>query len=237
MDSKLLTADLDKMMRKEVNYCCAKENTIQDKIRSVMDDLNKGVILPAMDRGTGKTAFANRNDCRYSDDSLLSSPSKHVEVRTYSARDSVLRGTQDFVSTVNSCFTYSCRYNGIRFNGITPPVFKLDKETSAASLASLLSFYKKFLDQGKDSIVLIIDGVDELDAQSSEILDAIPSRDQMTDGTFVLLTVRNENPDEEEPQNSGISRRIADRCRKLADQHVVIHRDDRENIGMLLTFI
>jgi len=197
-------------------------------LQEQMDALRKGVITVFMERGTGKSAFANQMSGLYHSEPLL----KNSLSRCYHVSNAALRGVSDFINSINNGFRHS--YNPADdLWGSTEelPSLTLDSNNPAEDMAKFLNFYHDKYQ--KDFTILVIDGIDETAKQSETILSFIPSKDQLDDGVFVVLTSRFN--DEETVQ--GKSKEYIQKVTRLTDGQLQIRRHDKSNVELLKRYI
>ena len=75
----------------------------------------------------------------------------------------------------------------------------LDKQTRLSldgpeSMAALLNEYKRSC---KHKLLVVIDGLDQIQPKAGTIFDCIPGKEELAEGIFILLTCREPNPKEE----------------------------------------
>ena len=201
---------------------------IVELLQEKMAKIEKGVITISMERGTGKSAFANQMSGLYHPKPLM----KNSLSRCYHVSNAALRGLSDFTNSINNGFRHS--FNPADdFWGSTEelPSLSLETDNPAESMAEFLNFYHE--KYRKDYTILIIDGIDETTEQAERILDYIPSKDQLEDGVFVVLTTR--FADEETVK--GKSKKYIDKAAKLADSLLEVRRHDEINVDLLNRYI
>lgn len=201
---------------------------IVELLQEKMEEIEKGVITISMERGTGKSAFANQMSGLYHQKPLI----KNSLSRCYHVSNAALRGLSDFTNSINNGFRHS--FNPADdFWGSTDelPSISLETENPAESMAEFLNFYHEKYQ--KDYTILIIDGIDEITEQAERILDFIPSKDQLNDGVFIVLTTR--FADEETVK--GKSKKYIDQAAKLADSLLQVRRHDEINVELLNRYI
>ena len=197
-------------------------------LQEQMDTLEKGVITVLMERGTGKSAFANRMSDYYNSESLI----ENSLSRCYHVSNAALRGVSDFISSVTKGFQHS--YNPADdLWGSTEelPSLTWGSENPAEDMAEFLNFYHD--KYRKDYTILVIDGIDEITEHSEFILNYIPSKEQLDDGVFVVLTTR--FSDEETVQ--GKSKKYIEKATKLSNGRLEVRRHDEINTELLNRYI
>ena len=201
---------------------------IVELLQEKMEEFEKGVITISMERGTGKSAFSNQMSGLYHPKPLI----KNSLSRCYHVSNAALRGLSDFTNSINNGFRHS--FNPADdFWGSTEelPSLSLETENPAESMAAFLNFYHE--KYRKDYTILIIDGIDEITEQAERILDFIPSKDQLDDGVFVVVTTR--FADEETVK--GKSKKYIEAVLKRADFSLEVRRHDEINVELLNQYI
>ena len=117
-----------------------------------MEELGQGVITIFMERGTGKSAFANQMNGLYHSNTLIQAAFS----RSYHIQNAVLRGISDFVNAINFGYRHSCNSDDDLYGSEEElPVISLHDENLQQSLASLE--YSYYLEALKDTIALLED--------------------------------------------------------------------------------
>lgn len=195
-----------------------------EKLADAMEKIEHGVIAVFMERGTGKSAFANQMSGLYHRVPLF----KKSLSRCYHVQNAALRGLNDFFNSVNFSFRHS---NDSRLDlwgsAEEIPVLTNNTEKPAKDMAVFLNFYHK--KYKKDTTILVIDGIDELTEQTRRILEFIPSREELDEGVFVILLSRLKDED----TVIGSSVRYIEAADKLSQTRLCIKRTDDENLSVL----
>lgn len=205
-----------------------KPEKLVELLQEQMDTLGKGVITLFMERGTGKSAFANQMSGLYHSKPLL----KNTLSRCYHVSDTALLGINYFIDSIENCFRLQLNPDDYLLSSKDRiPKISMETDNPADDMAELLNFYHD--KYGKDYAILVIDGIDEITEQSECILDFIPSKEQLDDGVFVVLTTR--FSDEETVQ--GKSKKYIEKATQLADGQLEIRRHDEINTELLKRYI
>ena len=209
-----------------------KPSKLVEMLREQMKALKKGVITIFMERGTGKSAFANQISGYYQSEPLL----KNSLSRCYHVSNTALRGVIFFIDSINNDFRVHLNNDNDLWsskNGI--PSIAMETDNPAEDMAKLLNFYheKYRRKYRKDYTTLVIDGIDEITEQSECILNYIPSKEQLNDGVFVVLTTRFGD----EGTVQGKSRKYIEKATQLADGRLEIRRHDEINKELLKRYI
>ncbi len=205
-----------------------KPEKLVELLQEQMDALGKGVITIFMERGTGKSAFANQMSGLYHSKPLL----KNTLSRCYHVSNTALRGVSDFTNSITNGFRHSFNPADDLWGSTEElPSLTLESEKPAEDMAEFLNFYHD--KYRKDYTILVIDGIDETTEQSEFILNYIPSKERLDDGVFVVLTTR--FSDEKTVQ--GKSKKYIEKATQLADGQLEIRRHDEINTELLKRYI
>lgn len=168
---------------------------LKEAIDKTVTNYKKGVFLLRMERGTGKTAFAYYFDC------LAHRPSNEfydIESRTYYCSDMQIRGINDFISKINKSYRSSFSHEYvIEALDESLPKIRLQSTCRQEDFANLLNFYKSYYEEKhcKDSLFMILDGVDEVSNQNKDFFSFIPDASLLADGVYIFLFARRDNED------------------------------------------
>lgn len=176
---------------KEDNYY--EQKYMIDWLKESMERFDKGVFLLSAEQGTGKSTFA------YALDELSANKLKinGTAIRSYYCNRTSIRNPDDFTTSISRIFlTSKDGSEDIRFQyedsfrGIS---YK-DADRGEA-MASLLRNYQKIHNKlfGKEKLLLVIDGVDELTIEALRVLDFIPEPSKLKEGVYILITCRSDN--------------------------------------------
>ena len=217
---------LNELLTKPSEYI--KPQALIKKLTEQMDELGKGIILIQMERGTGKTAFASKADGLHNSRSLIS----RSFCRTYHLSNANLRGIRDFNNAMNFSFRHSFHSEDDIYS-TKEEIAQLDifTEDPDRKLAEFLNSYHILY--GKKSTVLVLDGVDELSADTKYILECLPEKEMLDDGVFIILLSRF---DDEKTVSANTARMIRQASAKT-DCVIQIHRRDEMNINVMKDFI
>lgn len=196
---------------------------IIDKLNDVMDKLECGMIMLQMERGTGKTTLVHQLDGRYIN-KVLQEDLKAI-VRVYHIGDMNFLSSgknsnpsNDFYKSVPSLFEMHPVEDNISDydeqeiethyhpKSIVQLKYALqENETTQSSLVELLSLYRDIYSHIDDNeeceeyrLVLIIDGIDEINKDTMDILRRLPSQEEFKKNAnakniFIVLTSRKES--------------------------------------------
>ena len=208
---------------------------LESALQEYIDSKDKGIITLCMNRGTGKTAFA------YSVDGINGQASQKVfprmVVRSYSIGTLVSRGINDFFGYMKDAYTKT-RTDHSRSSSEDDPRISLYDENPKQAMADLLNYYRDIYEETFmiDTLVLIIDGIDELTEETSVINKwLLDSRDidLLDDGIFIIYTSRFEDECED-------SRATQNRIREKvvnSDKVIEISRESDINKELLRNYV
>ena len=217
---------LEKLLYMPPDY--VNQTEIAELLLKKMQDIEKGIITLFMERGTGKSAFANKMSGQYNKKPLI----KNSISRCYHISNAVLRGLSDFVSSIEYEFTHSKNSaKDIRGGAKKLPSISLESENPPEDMAKVLNTYHDIY--RKKYTVLVIDGIDEITEQTERILDYIPSKEQLDDGVFIVLTTRFAD----ENTVKGKSKKYIEKAVKLTDSLLQVRRYDQVNVELLNRYI
>lgn len=176
---------------KEDNY--HKQTYLLDWLKESMLKHDKGVLLLNAEQGTGKSTFSYALDELGSN--KLTIP--NAVIRTYYCNRTSIRTAEDFTTSISRIFLSSkdgasdfrCQYE----DSICGVSFKDNERTS--SMTNLLKVFRDLhsREYGKEKLLLILDGVDELNTQALPILSFIPEANELPEGVYILLTCRSDS--------------------------------------------
>ncbi len=193
-----------------------------------MEELGQGVITIFMERGTGKSAFANQMNGLYYSNTLIPAAFS----RSYHIQNAVVRGISDFVNAINFGYRHSCNSDDDLYGSEEElPVISLHDENPQQSLASFLNTYHQIYE--KDYTILFLDGIDELTSDTSDIMKFLPSREMLDEGIFIVLLSRFED----EQTVLGQSKEHIRHAANIADSVIELRRISKFNVEVLKNFI
>ena len=151
---------------------------LEDKLEEIIS----GVITIFMERGTGKSAFANQMSGLYHNNPLIKSSFS----RCYHISNASIRGTTDFINSINFSFRHSFDPSQDLWGGIDDiPTLSTKTSTPSMDMANFLNyFHDKYR---KEYTILVIDGIDEITDENESIINFIPEIKDLDDGVFVVL--------------------------------------------------
>lgn len=176
---------------KEDNY--QKQTYMLNWLKESMEKYSKGVLLLNAEQGTGKSTFSYALDELGGHKLTI----QNTVIRTYYCNRTSVRTVEDFTTSVSRIFLSSkdgatdirCQYEDAMHS-----ISLKDKEKSD-SMLNLLKICRDIhsREYGKDKLLLILDGIDELNTDAIPILSFIPEPGKLPDGVYILLTCRSDS--------------------------------------------
>lgn len=183
LDDKAINAYYD-------NTAYIKQKYMADWLKQSMDANGKGVFLMLADRATGKSTFSYMLDELGGNKKLLSD----TVIRSYYCNRTSIRSFEDFTTSISRMFYETVDGNDFRqqVEGALPDLSRGTDDRPAAVMANLLNFCRQLYERetGTERVLLIIDGLDELETESLPVLGYIPMPDILDENVYILLTCR-----------------------------------------------
>ena len=212
---------------------------IKNRLQSFMDDNDSGIMTLCMERGTGKTAFANSMRGVYEFDSKA--PIDDAVVHIVSIATTNLRGMNDFFGYVNHIFA-NVGGDVLRSSDKKLPEISINDRNPEKAMVDFLNtymdIYSEYIDVRK--LVLVVDGIDEITEDKKQILQWLPTslgassqNDGLSDGVYIIYTTRFSDEDTVAED----VRPHIDRVVKGADDVIEIRRDSEMNVSVLREFL
>ena len=213
---------------------------IKNRLQSFMDDNDSGIMTLCMERGTGKTAFANSMRGVYEFDSKA--PIDDAVVHTVSIATTNLRGMNDFFGYVNHIFA-NVGGDVLRSSDKKLPEISINDRNPEKAMVDFLNtymdIYSEYIDVRK--LVLVVDGIDEITEDKKQILQWLPTslgassqnENKLEDGVYIIYTTRFSDEDTVAED----VRPHIDRVVKGADDVIEIRRDSEMNVSVLREFL
>ncbi|MCB2290143.1 tetratricopeptide repeat protein [Clostridium sp. CS001] len=161
---------------------------IEEWLRSRLLNTNKGIFLLQMERGMGKTTFSKALD----ENGYNKIEIDDFTVRSYYMNDSYLSDYGYFYTGLSDLFRTNSegkviiKEKNIKMLSGKPAEMK---KKFGELLSDYRDKYKKYF--GKDKLLLIIDGIDEMPNKDNDsILKIIPHDEELDEGIYILLTCR-----------------------------------------------
>ena len=206
---------------------------IKNRLQNFMDDNDSGIMTLCMERGTGKTAFANSMRGVYEFDSKA--PIDDAVVHTVSIATTNLRGMNDFFGYVNHIFA-NVGGDVLRSSDKKLPEISINDRNPEKAMVDFLNtymdIYSEYIDVRK--LVLVVDGIDEITEDKKTSLGASSQNEnKLEDGVYIIYTTRFSDEDTVAED----VRPHIDRVVKGADDVIEIRRDSEMNVSVLREFL
>lgn len=237
LSSKTDSVEDDSYLAESEDYLNQLENIsdyknpayLEDWLRSMLDNHEKGIFLLQMERGMGKTTF-----CRALDKNSHKKLSlEDFTVKSFYFNDNYLSNPSYFLSLLS---------DNLRSNKEGKIVIKEEhiktlytssknkKEDFNLLIAHYKEKYKKHF--GKDKLLLILDGIDEIvDKEKNSIFDYIPHEQGLDSGIYILLTCRT---------NKEISSSTLKRITELnirEHKRIEVFKENDANVNLISSYI
>ena len=200
---------------------------LSDRLDTLLAQKNRGIFLLEMKNGTGKTVFAKLLDgLAYKKIRLKA---ENIFCRAFYINSVYSYSKLTFIQGLTDVLRHAD--NGETLKGDIPTV-DTDAADAKAQVAKLINelfaAHKKLF--GKEKLLLIIDGVDELpNTGERSLIDLIPDAALLADGIYLLLTCR------PPAQTSDYTKHIL--TVPTFDEKFSVDEDAEEYLGVLRKFI
>lgn len=161
---------------------------ITNHLKSFINENDSGTLLLQMERGVGKSTIAHAFDQHGMNKCKL----KNCVVRSYYINDSYKSSKSNFAAEINDMFRVD-KDGKLLFRGKMP---YLDENSSSRDFIDLLAYYRNmyFEFEGKDKLILFIDGLDEIQAQNNgSLFDFLPQDGVVSDDILIIYTSRTDS--------------------------------------------
>ena len=213
-------------------YC--KPQKLIDEINDYIKSNRSGTIMIHMERGTGKSAFANQIDGLYHSKPIFEDSFS----RGYHVSRAVVRGYNDFFKTVSFEMKHLYDKSKDRVDTEYDCVdITDDTDDPAKNFADMLNSYHRNYMEDEDCdyehTVFVFDGIDEITVDIKRILDYIPTSDLLDDDVYVILLSRFSDEDTVKPSSA----KYIKRCDSIADMIIDVDRESDYNMEILNSFV
>lgn len=205
-----------------------KPTRLVEELEETLEKTGKGIISIFMERGTGKSAFANQMSGLYHKKSLIPGTfSRCIHVQNIS-----MRGISDFINSVNFGFRHSFDpANDLYGSKDVLPSLELDTKTPQKDMADFLNYYHERYQQ--EYTILVIDGIDEINTETEKMIDFVPSSEQLEEGVFVILLSRFKD----EKTIRGHCRKYIETAEAISNKCIQVRRKEAFNTDVLNEYI
>lgn len=167
-----------------------KPDYMKDWLCGCLNTHEKGIFLLQGARGTGKSSFVLACDelNQHGDQKIsLRLEDGETAVRAYYCNRIDFSNINDFDAHIRDILNTLANGKVLRSRAGSLP-------GSEMGLADTLDFYRRQYEQyeGKEKLVLFLDGIDELTERGWEILRRLPDEESLKKGCYLVLTCRSE---------------------------------------------
>ena len=170
--------------------------------KDVLRNHRKGVFLIEMERGCGKSVYTTRLNRRFRGAIELA---KDLDVRTYHLGRTQTGGPREFTQGImeewNSAFVDGKQKDEEKIAGADLKRYAVleedheSPENNSLMLADYLNKLREFTStcyarDRKKRIMLVLDGLDEINESNDKIWSFLPNSEMLDDGVYILLTTR-----------------------------------------------
>ena len=167
-----------------------KQKHYQNRLNDCLKKSPKGVFLLQSESGTGKSTFAN-----YIDGLGKQALKKQgIICRSYYFSRYSFSSHKNVADIITDNFCNAAEHETRFKSSAQMPTLDLNTDSShdlSAFLNRFLQLYKEKF--GSEKVLLVFDGIDELDVSDVSLLNCVPNADDLNDGVYVLITCRSDN--------------------------------------------
>ena len=191
MTGEVITAEMSKMID-ELNEAANFEPPIylrewlMEGMCANDSSISKGTLLLEMERGMGKSAFVRALDGKSTDSSYRKFKLNDTFTRAYYCSRIGIRSKGDFLFGVRNSLLTDEQDQLLYSSDEKIP--SLSENGTPEDFAALLNWCYDHINEKQ--LLLIIDGIDEIPIEHSEILKMLPTAEMLKDGVYILITCR-----------------------------------------------
>ena len=212
--------------------------------------ITKGTLLLEMERGMGKSAFARALDGKSTDSSYQSFKIGDTFTRGYYCSRVGIRSKGDFLFGVRNSLLTDEKDQLLYSSDEKIP--SLSENGTPEDFAALLNWCRDHVSEKR--LLLIIDGIDEIPAEHSDILKMLPTAEMLKDGVYILITcrskeqvtdeIKNKKDEELSDKEKQYKKLLEDENRQIETVRSYIHpdreraysRDEQHNLETLTSY-
>lgn len=165
-----------------------KQPHYMQTLTEFIDRNSRGVLLIQSESGTGKSTF-----CHYIDGlGKRKLEKQNITCRCYPCSRTSFRSYEEFFRTLQSMFC-AVPENETTLMGEIPDLLPhVSGIAPQKAMAEFLNKFHRIFDRkfGRERLLLILDGIDELSPEATGLLNFIPSPDDLEQGVYILITCR-----------------------------------------------
>lgn len=165
-----------------------KQPHFMQALMDFMDGNDRGVLLFQSESGTGKSTF-----CHYIDGlGKRKLERQNIICRCYPCSRTSFRSYEEFFRTLQDLFCMVPEKD-TDLRGATPALIpNTAGMTPSKIMAEFLNEFRRLYDRkfDRERLLLILDGIDELSPEATELLNFVPVSNDLDKGVYVLVTCR-----------------------------------------------
>ncbi len=202
-------------------------------LKSCIDKHSKGVFFLEMDRGCGKSYFAEKLNRRFPNPEIID---EQLDVRTYHLVRTQGGGISDFLTSISYEWRRAFGCSTIVGDVRDLAQDKDNPENNAFQMAEFLKRWRSYsvtstIRPRREKIMLVLDGLDEIGPNDNAVWSFLPVQELLEDGIYILLTGRSLN-------SNNISSKYRDHIAKLnIQEHIKVEAASPDNISLLREYI
>lgn len=165
-----------------------KQPHYMQALMDFMDRNDRGVLLFQSESGTGKSTFCHYIDglgkCKFERQNII--------CRCYPCSRTSFRSYKEFFRALQDMFCVVPEED-TDLRGATPALIpNTAGMTPSKIMAEFLNEFRRLYSRkfGRERLLLILDGIDELSPEATGLLNFVPAPDALEQGVYVLITCR-----------------------------------------------
>ena len=243
MTGEVITAEMSKMID-ELNEAANFEPPIylrewlMEGMCANDSSISKGTLLLEMERGMGKSAFVRALDGKSTDSSYRKFKLNDTFTRAYYCSRIGIRSKGDFLFGVRNSLLTDEQDQLLYSSDEKIP--SLSENGTPEDFAALLNWCYDHINEKQ--LLLIIDGIDEIPIEHSEILKMLPTAEMLKDGVYILITCRSKEQVKDGMKDQKL---IEDENRQIETVRSYVYpnleraytRDEQHNLDTLRSYL
>lgn len=232
-----------------------KPQFLINEIRQFMNDYSKGILYIQMERGMGKSTLAHHLDGRYQKGILQHD--LNAIVRVYHIRDTLLRTENRIVDFYTSLDENLRSFDGKKRLEVDEEEYEMPdgrnlkqeirKGEACAGQAFIeyLNLFRKRYEEElvgeceDQKLVYIIDGIDELNYDTENLLDSLPTNEQFrkmpdADRVYIIILSRLKTEETLTPTSAA----CIQKCEEMSGEHTLtVDGNNKQYVALLKRYI
>lgn len=232
-----------------------KTQFLINEIRQFMNDYPKGILYIQMERGMGKSTLAHHLDGRYQKGILQHD--LNAIVRVYHIRDTLLRTENRIVDFYTSLDENLRSFDGKKRLEVDEEEYEMSdgrnlkqeirKGEACAGQAFIeyLNLFRKRYEEElvgeceDPKLVYIIDGIDELNSDTGNLLDSLPTNEQFrempdADHVYIIILSRLKTEETLTPTSAA----CIQKCEEMSGEHILtVDGNNKRYVALLKRYI